>query len=323
MPDGDAWMTRDPTVVVKIRWHIGLGYIVIAEITPIFRQGEMTSTGPSGTAVPSIGLNDQNAMPVLGIGVGELSEADAEQAVASALEVGYRLVDTASAYGNEAAVGRAIAASGIPRDEIFLTTKLAVDEQGFQSSQDALKAALDRLGTDHVDMYLIHWPAVQLGKYVDSWAGMMRLRADGLTKSIGVSNFTPENLNDLIELTFVVPAVNQVELHPLLNQAATRAAGAEHGIVTWAHSPLGVGALVDNPAVAAIAENHGKSAAQVLIRWNLQLGNVVIPRSKTPQHIAENLDVFGFELGDADMATLSGLDNGTRYRPDPDTFTGS
>lgn len=283
----------------------------------------MTSTGPSGTAVPSIGLNDQNAMPVLGIGVGELSEADAEQAVASALEVGYRLVDTASAYGNEAAVGRAIAASGIPRDEIFLTTKLAVDEQGFQSSQDALKAALDRLGTDHVDMYLIHWPAVQLGKYVDSWAGMMRLRADGLTKSIGVSNFTPENLNDLIELTFVVPAVNQVELHPLLNQAATRAAGAEHGIVTWAHSPLGVGALVDNPAVAAIAENHGKSAAQVLIRWNLQLGNVVIPRSKTPQHIAENLDVFGFELGDADMATLSGLDNGTRYRPDPDTFTGS
>lgn len=283
----------------------------------------MTSTGPSGANVPTVGLNDDNTMPVLGLGVGELSEADTEQAVATALQVGYRLIDTASAYGNEAAVGRAIAASGIPRAEIFLTTKLAIDEQGFQSSQDALKAGLERLGTDYVDLYLIHWPAVQLGNHIDSWAGMMRLRADGLTKSIGVANFTAENLNDLIDLTFVVPAVNQIELHPLLNQAETRAANAGHNVVTCAHSPLGVGALLDHPAVTSIGGSHGKSAAQVLIRWSLQLGNAVIPRSKTPQRIAENFDVFGFELSDADMDTLNGLDNGTRYRPDPDTFTGS
>jgi 2,5-diketo-D-gluconate reductase A len=274
-------------------------------------------------AVPSIGLNDDNSMPVLGLGVGELSESETEHAVATALELGYRLIDTAAAYGNEAAVGRAIAASGVPRAEIFVTTKLATAEQGFQSSQDALKASLERLGLDYVDLYLIHWPAAELGKYIDSWGGLMRLRADGLAKSTGVCNFTDENLTDLIDLTYSVPAVNQIELHPLLNQSPLRAANAGHDVVTEAYGPLGVGALVKLPAVVSIAESYGKSPAQVLIRWSVQLGNVVIARSKTPQRIAENLDVFGFELNETDMATLNGLDDGTRYRPNPDEYTGS
>ena len=274
-------------------------------------------------AVPSIGLNDDNSIPALGLGVAELSDADTERAVSAALEIGYRLIDTASAYGNEAAVGRAIAASGIPRAEIFVTTKLATDDQGFQSSQDAIKASLERLGMDYVDLYLIHWPATELGKYIDSFAAMMRSQADGLAKSIGVSNFTTENLTDLIDLTFVTPAVNQIELHPLLNQSDLRAANAEHNVVTEAYSPLGVGNLLDNAAVTAIGSSYDVSPAQVLIRWSLQLGNVVIPRSSSPERIAENFDVFGFELSDADMATLNGLDDGTRFRPHPDGYTGT
>ena len=274
-------------------------------------------------AVPSIGLNDDNAIPALGLGVAELSDAETERAVSAALEIGYRLIDTASAYGNEAAVGRAIASSGIPRAEIFLTTKLATDDQGFQGSQDAIKASLERLGTEYVDLYLIHWPATHLGKYVDSFGGMMRSQADGLTKSIGVCNFTPENLTDLIDLSFVTPVVNQIELHPLLNQAELRSVHAERNIVTEAYSPLGVGNLLDNATVTAAAANYGKSPAQILIRWSLQLGNVVIPRASSPERIAENFDVFDFELTESDMAALSGLDDGTRFRPDPDNYTGT
>ncbi len=273
--------------------------------------------------VPSIGLSDDNAIPALGLGVAELSDADTERAVAAALKIGYRLIDTAAAYGNEAAVGRAIAASGIPRAEIFVTTKLATGEQGFQGSQDAIKASLQRLGMDYVDLYLIHWPAVELGRYIDSFGGMMTSQAQGLAKSIGVCNFTPENLTDLTDLTYVTPVVNQIELHPLLNQSELRAVNAERDIVTEAYSPLGVGNLLDNAAVTEIAAGYGKSPAQVLIRWSLQLGNVVIPRSSSPERIAENFDVFGFELSEAEMATLKSLDDGTRFRPDPDGYTGT
>jgi len=283
----------------------------------------MTSTGQSGAAVPSIGLNDENSMPALGLGVAELSDAETEHAVATALEIGYRLIDTASAYGNEAVVGKAIRESGIPRAEIFVTTKLATDDQGYQSSQDSLKASLDRLGLDYVDLYLIHWPNAQNGKYVDSFGGMLRSREDGLTKSVGVSNFTPENLSDIIDLTFVVPAVNQIELHPMLNQAALRAVNAEHGIVTEAYSPLGVGNLLGIDTVTSIASSYEVTPAQVLIRWSLQLGNVVIPRSSSAERIAQNFDVFGFELSAADMDALSALDDGTRYRPNPETYTGT
>jgi len=282
----------------------------------------MTSAHGQAGAVPTVTLNDDNTIPVIGLGVGELSEEEAERSVSTALEAGYRLIDTASVYGNEAAVGRAISSSGIPRDEIVVTTKLAVADLGFQSSQDAAKASLERLGLDYVDLYLIHWPAGQQGKYVDSWGGLMRIRQDGLVRSIGVCNFNEEHLTNIIQLSFFTPAINQIELHPLLNQAEMRAVNAENNVVTEAYGPLGVGRLLDHPAVTAIAEAHGKTPAQALIRWSIQLGNVVIPRSATPERIVSNLDVFDFELSDEEMASLNGLDEGTRFRPDPETYTG-
>jgi diketogulonate reductase-like aldo/keto reductase len=277
----------------------------------------------SAAAIPTVTLNDENTMPVIGIGVGELSDSETEQAVSAALEAGYRLIDTAAAYGNEAAVGRAIAASGLPREELFVTTKLATHDQGFQSSQDACRASLERLGLDYVDLYLIHWPAEERGKYVDSWGGIMKAMSDGHARSIGVCNFHTEHLSNIIELSFFTPAVNQIELHPLLNQAELRAINAEHGVVTEAYGPLGVGKLLDNQTIVSIAHAHGKTAAQVLIRWSLQLGNVVIPRSSSPERIKTNLEVFDFELTDDQMATLNGLDDGTRFRPHPDTYSGT
>jgi 2,5-diketo-D-gluconate reductase A len=282
----------------------------------------MTLTGESGASVPSIALNDENTIPALGLGVAELSDDETERAVAAALEIGYRLIDTAAVYGNEAAVGRAIAASGIPRAELFVTTKLANADQGLASAQNACKASLERLGLDYVDLYLIHWPAPQLGKYVDSFGGLIQLRGDGLARSIGVCNFGPEHLTDVIDLTFFTPAVNQIELHPLLNQAELRATNAAHNVVTEAYSPLAVGRLLDNPAVTSVAAAYSRTPAQVLIRWSLQLGNVVIPRSAKPERIADNIDVFDFELAAEHMDALNGLNDGTRVREDPLTYTG-
>lgn len=279
-------------------------------------------TSSDGAAIPTVTLNDDRTVPVVGLGVGGLSDSEAEAAVSAALEAGHRLIDTAAAYGNEAGVGRAIAASGIPREDIYVTTKLAIPDYGFQSSQDAGKASLERLGLDYVDLYLIHWPGTDTGKYVDSWGGLMALKQAGLARSTGVANFSPENLSTIVELTFVTPAVNQIELHPLLNQSAWRAGNAQYGITTQAYSPLGVGALLDNPAVTAIADAHGKTPAQVLIRWSIQLGNSVIFRSTKPERISANFDVFGFELTDEQMDILNGLDDGTRFRPDPATFAG-
>jgi 2,5-diketo-D-gluconate reductase A len=283
----------------------------------------MTSLTGEAAAIPTVTLNDENTIPVIGLGVAELSDSETEQAVSTALEAGYRMIDTASAYGNEEAVGRAIAASGVPRDELYITTKLATEDQGLRGAQDACRASLDRLGMDYVDLYLIHWPAGDAGVYLHSWGGMLKLREDGLAKSVGVCNFSAEDLSNVIELSYVAPAVNQIELHPLLNQSALRAANAEHDIVTEAYGPLGVGRLLDNPTVTSIAGEYGKSPAQVLIRWSLQLGNVVIPRSATPARIVENADVFGFELAAEHMDALNGLDDGTRFRPDPATYTGT
>jgi len=283
----------------------------------------MTPSDGEAAEIPTVTLNDGNTIPVLGLGVGELSEAETEQAVSTALEAGYRLIDTAAAYGNEQAVGRAIAASGVRRDEVFVTTKLATGDLGFQASQDAIKASVERLGLDYVDLYLIHWPGGDPGKYVDSWGGLMKRREDGLTRSIGVANFHAEHLSNIIDLSFFTPAINQIELHPLLNQAELRAVNAEYGIVTEAYGPLGIGRLLDNPTIGSVAQAHGKTPAQALIRWSIQLGNVVIPRSANPERIKSNLDMFDFELSDEEMAKLNGLDDGTRFRPDPETYTGT
>jgi 2,5-diketo-D-gluconate reductase A len=283
----------------------------------------MTRSHGQAAAIPSVTLNDGNTIPIIGLGVGELSDSETEQSVSAALEAGYRLIDTAAAYGNEEVVGRAIAASGVPREELFVTTKLATADQGFQSSQDALRASLQRLGLDYVDLYLIHWPAGEQGKYVDSWGGLMKAKEVGHTKSIGVANFHAEHLADIIDLAFFTPAVNQIELHPLLNQAELRAVNAEYGIATEAYGPLGVGRVLDNPTVASVAEAHGKTPAQVLIRWSIQLGNIVIPRSSSPERVKSNLDVFDFELTDDEVSTLNGLDSGTRFRPNPDEYTGT
>lgn len=262
-------------------------------------------------------------MPVLGLGVADLSDDEAERAVSAALEMGCRLIDTAAAYGNEAAVGHAIAASGIARAELFVTTKLDIPDQGFTKAQDACSASLERLGLDYLDLYLVHWPAPSLGRYVDAYGGLIQSRGDGHVRSIGVSNFTADHLETVIDLTFVTPAVNQVELHPLLNQADLRKADAQHNVVTQAYTPLALGKLMDNATVTSIAGEYGKTAAQVLLRWNLQLGNSVIFRSAKPEHIAGNLDVFDFELAAEHMDAINGLNNGTRLRPDPDTFNGA
>lgn len=279
-------------------------------------------TGESGAYVPSIALNDENTIPVIGLGVAELSDDETERAVSAALEIGYRLIDTASVYGNEAAVGRAIAASGIPRAELFITTKVANADQGFQSTQDAVKVSLDKLGLDYVDLFLVHWPMPQMGKYVDSFGGLIQARGNELTRSIGVCNFTDEHLETVIDLTYVTPAINQIELHPLLNQAELRAVNAQHNVVTEAYSPLAVGSVLDNPTVTSIAGEYDRTPAQVLIRWSIQLGNVVIPRSGNPERIASNFDVFDFELAAEHMEALNGLNDGTRVREDPLTYTG-
>ncbi|WP_431239535.1 aldo/keto reductase [Mycolicibacterium aichiense] len=265
-------------------------------------------------AIPTVTLNDDNTLPVLGLGVAELSAEETESAVASALEAGYRLIQTAK--GNEEAVGRAVAASGLPRDELFIATTLATEDQGFQSSQDAIRACLERLGLEYVDLYLMDWPAEQNGKYIDAWGGIMRSRQDGLIKSIGVANFTPDNLSDIIDLSYFPPVVNQIELHPLLNQTELRAVHGERSILTGAYIPTDEGKLTDHPAIAEVAAAHGKSPAQVLIRWSLQQGDIVVPRS-APAHIAENADVFDFELNAAEIETLNGLDDGTRFLPNP------
>jgi len=280
-------------------------------------------TGKSNVVIPSIALNDENTMPVLGVGVGGLSDDEAERTVAAALELGCRLIDTAAGHGNEAGVGRAIAASAIPRAELFVTTKLDIPDYGFARAQEACGASLERLGLDYVDLFLVHWPAPSIGLYVDSFGGLIQARGEGQTRSIGVANFTEEQVEMVIDLTFVAPVVNQIELHPLLNQSELRAANAQHNVVTQSHTPLAMGRLTDNPTVASVAGEYGRTPAQVLLRWNLQLGNAAIFRSVNPERIATNLDVFDFELAGEHMDAILGLHDGTRLRPDPDTYTGA
>ncbi|MFH8407440.1 aldo/keto reductase [Streptomyces sp. NPDC018019] len=271
--------------------------------------------------VPHITLNNGVAMPQLGFGVWQVPDDEAFTAVGTALEAGYRSIDTAAIYGNEEGTGKALAASGIARDELFVTTKLWNDAQGYDSTLRAFDASLDKLGLEYVDLYLIHWPLPAKGTFVDTYRAFEKIYEEGRAKAIGVSNFQPAHLERLLGETSVVPAVNQIELHPQFQQSEARAFHARHGIATEAWSPLGQGKdLLKDATVTALAEKYGRTPAQIVLRWHLQLGNVVIPKSVTPSRIKENIDVFGFELDDADMAALAALDSGTRLGPDPDTL---
>jgi 2,5-diketo-D-gluconate reductase A len=275
-------------------------------------------------AAPLITLNDGNSMPGVGLGVWQTPPEDTERAVATALEAGYRHVDTAAGYFNEREVGKAVTASGLPREDVFVTTKLRNADQGYDSTLAAFEATLDRLGFSgsdgYLDLYLIHWPMPAKSAFVDTFKAFAHLRDQGRIRSIGVSNFEPEHLRILVDATGIVPAVNQIELHPLLQQQELREAHAQLGIATEAWSPLGQGSLLSNPTVTAVADAHGKTPAQVLIRWHIQLGNIVIPKSVTPERIVSNFDVFDFELSEQDMASVSSLGDGTRLGPDPRTF---
>ena len=284
---------------------------------------ELESLAETSKSIPQVSLNDEVAMPVLGLGVAKLSDEQTQASVLAALESGCRLIDTAASYGNEAVVGRAIEASGVPRSELFVSTKLGTSNQGYAAAKQACQRSLEQLGLDYIDMYLIHWPAPQLGKYVESFEAMIEARDAGLVQSVGVCNFTEEHLTEVIDETGVTPAINQIELHPRLSQAELRGANANRDIVTQSCSPLGVGRLLDDPAVTALATAHGRTPAQILIRWNLQSGNAVISRSGNPERVAANLDVFAFELSESDMATLDGLHDGTRVLHDPMTFLGT
>lgn len=272
------------------------------------------------STVGTVTLNDGREMPQLGFGVWQVPNDEATPAVETALQVGYRSIDTAAAYGNETGVGAALASSGISRSELFVTTKLWNSEHGYDSTLRAFTESLNKLKLDYVDLYLIHWPVAGSEKYLDTWRAFEKLRADGVARSIGVSNFHASHLRRLFSETEVVPALDQVELHPRLPQRELRAFHAEHGIATEAWSPLGQGNLLSEKSLARIGEAHGKSPVQVLLRWHLQLGNIVIPKSVTPDRIRSNFDVFDFALTDEDLATIAALEDGTRFGSDPDTM---
>jgi diketogulonate reductase-like aldo/keto reductase len=271
--------------------------------------------------VPPIILNNGVEMPQLGFGVWQVPDDEAERAVAAALEAGYRSIDTAASYGNEEGTGKAIAASGLPREDVFVTTKLGNGDHGYDSALRAFDASLEKLGLDYIDLYLIHWPLPSRGEYTDTYKAFEKLYADGRARAIGVSNFLPEHLRQLTAQTSVVPAVNQIELHPHLQQREAREFHAERGIATEAWSPLGQGkGLLEVPAVVAIARKHGRTPAQIVLRWHVQLGNIAIPKSVTPSRIKENIEVFDFSLDDEDLAAISALNEDRRLGPDPATF---
>ncbi|WP_329258598.1 aldo/keto reductase [Streptomyces pseudovenezuelae] len=256
-------------------------------------------------SIPTHTLNDGTRIPALGLGTWPMDDTEAERAVATALESGYRLVDTATNYRNETGVGRGVAAAGVPREEVLVTTKLPGRHHGYEEALASFEESRARLGLEYVDLYLIHWPLPRVDRYVDSWNAMIKLREDGLVRSIGVSNFTPAHIERLEKETGVLPSVNQIELHPLFPQDELRAFHAAKGIVTESWSPLGRGSdLLDDPVVAGVAEAHGVTPGQVILRWHTQLGALPIPKSGDPERQRANLDVFGFELSGAELAAI-------------------
>lgn len=268
---------------------------------------------------PDITLNSSITIPQLGYGVFQVPNDESERAVLTALELGYRHLDTAAIYGNEEGVGRAIAASGIAREDLFVTTKLWNADQG-EGTRAGLEDSLSTLGLDHVDLYLIHWPTPARGLYTQTWRMFEEFLAEGTARAIGVSNFQPAHLDALALESDVVPAVNQVELHPLLQQREVRADAARRGIVVQAWSPLGQGTLLGHPELVAIAARHGKSVAQIILRWHIEQGHVVLSKSVTPERMRENAEIFDFALTDIDLAAIDALDAGGRVGPDPDQF---
>jgi diketogulonate reductase-like aldo/keto reductase len=271
-------------------------------------------------AVPTLQLNDAARIPQLGFGVFQVPPDETAEAVQHALKTGYRSIDTAAAYGNEAGVADGIERSGLAREDVFLTTKLFNNSHGAEKARRAFEHSLEELRSEYVDLYLIHWPVPSQDEYVETWEALTEFKRDGRARSIGVSNFLPEHLGRIIDATGVVPAVNQVELHPWLQQPELRAFHEQHGIRTEAWSPLGQGQILDEPAITEIAQAHDRTPAQVIIRWHLQIGNVVIPKSVTPERIEENFDVFGFELTGDQIQKITELDRGERIGPDPATF---
>jgi 2,5-diketo-D-gluconate reductase A len=271
--------------------------------------------------VPNTRLNNGVSIPQLGFGVFQIEPERTADAVRTAFDAGYRHIDTAQGYGNEEGVGEAVRTSGLARDEVFVTTKLTNSLHGYENAITALDDSLGRLGLDHVDLYLIHWPRPSADLYVETWTAFEKILSDGKARAIGVSNFQVSHLERLAAETGTVPAVNQIELHPLLVQSEVRAYDAEHGIATEAWSPLAKGGdLLRDERLVALAEKYGKTPAQVVIRWHLQLGNVVIPKSVTPARVQENIAVFDFELDADDVAAIEEMDNGTRTGPHPDNF---
>ena len=273
------------------------------------------------SSIPSITLHDGTSIPQIGLGVWQVADDVATDACLTAFECGYRHIDTAALYGNEEGVGRAIRASNLSREDVYITTKVWNTDQGRDKTIAAMEASLERLGLDFVDLYLIHWPTPGRDLYLETWEAVLELQQRGLTRSAGVSNFHEEHLRRIVQATGVTPVINQIELHPWLPQTHVRAVDAEMGIVTEAWSPLASGGLINDATLAAIGAKYGKSAAQVMIRWHLQIGNVVLPKSVTPERIAENIDVFDFSLDADDLIAIEGLeDTSKRTGPDPDVF---
>lgn len=270
--------------------------------------------------IPTLTLHDGVEIPQLGFGVFQVPPEETQDVVAEALDAGYRHIDTAGAYRNEKGVGAAIAASDLAREEVFVTTKLWNSQQGYDSTLEAFEGSLGRLGFEYVDLYLIHWPVPTEDRFVDTWRAFERIHEDGRARTIGVSNFRIEDLERLEAETDTRPTVNQIELHPRLQQAELRGWHAEHGIATEAWSPLAQGDLLDDETIGEIAARYGKTPAQAILRWHLQIGNVVIPKSVTPERIRENLELFDFELAEEEMAAIAALDAGGRIGPDPATF---
>lgn len=269
---------------------------------------------------PLVEMNDGRSIPVIGFGVWQVPDDVVVDATLKALEVGYRHIDTACVYENERGVGEALSRSGLNRDDVFVTTKVWNTDQGYDQTLRAFDTSTGLLGIDEVDLYLVHWPTPARDLYLDSWRALIRLREEGRARSIGVSNFHEAHLRRIIDETGVIPAMNQIELHPWLPQTHLRDIDARLGIKTEAWSPLGSGQLIDNPVIAQVAAKHGKSPAQVMIRWSIQLGNIVLPKSVTPVRIEQNIDVFDFVLDDADMAAIATLESGRRTGPNPDDF---